>query len=346
MANYTTINKSTDYFNTKLWSGDASTQALTGVGHQTDMVWLKSRGDTRKHNIYDAVRGVQKKISSNESDAEVTASGVTAFGTDGFTVGSDPDTNGNGRTYVGWSWKAGGGQGSSNTAGSINTTYTSVNTTAGFSISSYTGTGSNATVGHGLGVAPKVILIKVLNESSSWGVYHDGIGNGKYLRLNSTNEETASSSYWNSTSPTSSVFSLGSEGNVNQSSKNFISYAFCEKVGYSKFGKFTGNGSASNGTFVYTGFKPAFVMIKRTNGAGSWLMLDNKRAGYNQSNYWLEAETSDAEGTTANWINILSNGFKLTLSGSNGNADGSSYVYMAFAEAPLVGSNNVPCTAR
>jgi len=344
---YTTINKSTDYFNTKVYTGNGSNgHAITGVDFQPDLTWIKDRADTSYHILTDAVRGATKQIYPNDVAAEYTdTTALQSFNTDGFTVGVSSSVNENGVSNVAWNWKAGGGQGSSNTDGSINTTYTSVNTTAGFSISSYTGTGSNATVGHGLGVAPKMIIFKNLSSGNNWDVYHGSLANTERLNLNESTAKSTAASAFNSTSPTTSVFSIGTAGNTNESGSSMIAYAFAEKTGYSKFGSYTGNGS-SDGTFVYTGFKPAFVMIKRTNGAGSWLMLDNKRAGYNQSNYWLEAETSDAEGTTANWIDIFSNGFKLTLSGTNGNADGSSYVYMAFAEAPLVGSNNVPCTAR
>jgi len=347
---YTTINKSSDYFNTKLYTGDASSSRnITGVNFKPDFVWVKGRTEnSRSHILTDIVRGASKQISSDSSSAETSYTNqVTGFVSDGFTTSSGTFVNGNSENYVSWNWLAGGSQGSSNTDGSINTTYTSVNTTAGFSISSYTGTGSNATVGHGLGAAPKMILIKVLNEGSSWGVYHDGVGNFKYLRLNSTNEETASSSYWNSTSPTSSVFSLGSEGNVNQSAKNFIAYCFAEKTGYSKFGSYTGNGNA-DGTFVYTGFKPAWIMYKKFSGAGRWTMEDNKRDPFNVATHGLAANASSAENTGSNYwdVDLLSNGFKFRTTEQETNQSGQDFIYMAFAEAPLVGTNNVPCTAR
>jgi len=348
---YTTIKKPSDYFNTKLYTGDGtSNQAITGVGFQPDFTWIKIRSNSHFHNLFDVIRGVNKALVTDDSGAEHTDDQygwLSSFDSDGFTTqdGSDVthwSVNKSGDTYASWNWLADNTSGSSNTDGSITSTV-SANTTSGFSIVKYTGTGSTATVGHGLGSAPKVILIKVLNEGSSWGVYHDGIGNGKYLRLNSTNEETASSSYWNSTSPTSSVFSLGSEGNVNQSSKNFIAYVFAEKTGYSKFGSYTGNGSA-DGTFVYLGFKPAWVMVKRTDSASAWQINDTKRDPYNKTTHTLFPHLADAESATGWFVDYVSNGFKIRDTGSAVNASGGSYIYMAFAEEPLVGDN--PATAR
>ena len=343
---YTTINKSTDYFNTKLWAGNGSSQALTGVGHQTDMVWIKSRTDTRKHNMYDVVRGVQKRIVPNDTPAEDTVPGVTAFGTDGFTVGSETDTNGGSRNFVGWSWKAGAGQGSSNTDGSINTTYTSVNTTAGFSISTYTGTGSNATIGHGLGVAPKFIIVKKRSGAVSWAV-QTSTGAGYEMNLNNTEAQTSTSNYWNSTEPTSSVFSIGTNGIVNESGATYVAYCFAEKTGYSKLGSYTGNGNA-DGTFVYTGFKPSWILRKCiTSGtAENWLITDNKRPGYNVTQLGLFPNATNAEDTAAhNAVDMLSNGFKMRSTDNRTNDSNKTYIYMAFGQS-LVGSNNIPCTAR
>ena len=342
---YTTVNKSTDYFNTKLYTGNGGTQAVTGVGFQPDWVWLKSRSDAYSHQLFDAVRGTTKLLTSEATDAEQTISGVTAFGTDGFTVGSDAGSNGNTKTYVSWNWKAGTGQGSANTDGSINTTYTSVNTTAGFSISKYTGTGSNATVGHGLGVAPNMVLVKSLSGGGDWTSYHSVLGNTKYMRLNSTNAVGTQSSYWNDTSPTSTVFSLGSAGDTNTNNGTHVAYCFAEKTGYSKFGSYTGNGNA-DGAFVYTGFKPAFVMIKETTDSGTdWRMMDNKRSTFNLVDDRLFPNLSNAENT-GDGYDFLSNGFKMRSSGGDFNGSGNNYIYMCFAEAPLVGTNNIPCTAR
>ena len=238
---------------------------------------------------------------------------------------------------------AGGSQGSSNTDGSINTTYTSVNTTAGFSISSYTGTGANATVGHGLGVAPKMIIFKNLSSTNNWDVYHGSLANTERLNLNANTAKSTAASAFNSTSPTTSVFSIGTAGNTNASGSSMIAYAFAEKTGYSKFGSYVGN-SNTDGPFVYTGFKPAFVITKETSDTSHWGMWDNKRLGYNPDQKRLVANEEGAESSTGS-LDLLSNGFKLTSSSGSLNTSGNNYIYMAFGQS-LVGTNNVPCTAR
>ena len=228
---YTTINKSTDYFNTVTYSGTGSAQSITGVGFKPDWLWIKHREDVSNHKLQDVVRGSTKVIGSNETDAEATvAQGVTSFDSDGFSLGTDVSVNGTGAAgIVGWNWLAGGNQGSSNTAGSINTAYTSVNTTAGFSISKYTGTGSNATVGHGLGVVPKVILIKNLSQANNWAMYHASVGNTKSIQLDGNGAPATSAAYWNNTTPTSSVFTISTGADVNTSGDNYIAYCFAEK---------------------------------------------------------------------------------------------------------------------
>ena len=342
---YTTINKSTDYFNTKLYTGNYSTNAITGVGHQPDMVWLKSRSFAQNHEMYDVVRTATKRIYPNGSYVEDTdTAGLTAFNSDGFTLGSSNSSNKSGDTFASWNWKAGTGQGSSNTDGSINTTYTSVNTTAGFSISKYTGTGSTATVGHGLGVTPKMIIFKNTSSSVDWRVYHEALGNTHRLCLNDTSASTDDDSAFNDTSPTSTVFTVGGSSSTNAGT--MIAYCFASKTGYSKIGSYTGNGNA-DGTFVYTGFKPAFVMMKRTDNTNHFAIYDNKRNGFNDENNYLRADGTYAEGNET-WgdLDILSNGFKPRAVDGMHNASGATYIYMAFAEAPLVGTNNVPCTAR
>jgi len=350
---YSSIVKPSVYFNTKLYTGNGnSSQSITGVGFQPDWVWVKNRGTTDDHVLHDAVRGAGKRIKSNSNAAEATVTNqITAFTTDGFTSSNSTDTGANSNNYASWNWKAGGGQGSSNTDGSINTTYTSVNTTAGFSISKYTGTAANATVGHGLGAVPKMIIVKNLISSGGsaehWYVYHASLGNNKDLLLNLTNDASNTVTTWNTTTPTSSVFSIGSGDGVNKSSQANIAYCFAEKKGYSKFGNYRGNGNA-NGPFIYTGFKPAFVILKKTSGADNWTINDNKRVGYNADNNELFANLTNAEDTN-DVLDLLSNGFKLRHTAGRHNTAGGTYVYMAFAEEPLVansGSNGVPATAR
>ncbi len=345
---YTTINKSTDYFNTKLYTGNSGTQAITGVGFQPDWVWIKRRDASAGHKLSDAVRGVNKQLVTNNNNAENSDTNIlTAFGSDGFTLGNSTDVNNNTSPNVAWNWKAGGGQGSSNTDGSINTTYTSVNTTAGFSISQYTGTGATATIGHGLGVVPKMMIVKVLSTNNQWFVYHQALGNTKKLNLDDNSAESVQNNLWNDTTPTSSVFSVGNHTGVNASGATYIAYCFAEKTGYSKFGSYTGNGNA-NGTFIYTGFKPAFIMYKKSSGTGRWTMEDNKRDPFNVATHGLEANGSTAENTGSNYwdVDLLSNGFKFRTTEQETNQSGQTFIYMAFAAAPLVGTNNVPCTAR
>ena len=345
---YTTINKSTDYFNTVLYTGNGSTQSITGVGFQPDWLWIKPRSSANRHTLYDVLRGTNS-ISSDSNAAQVdrSADGFTSLDSDGFTLngsGAGGDTNYNSRTHVAWNWKAANAQGSSNTDGSINTTYTSVNTTAGFSISTYTGTGSNATIGHGLGAAPGWIIVKRLDSSSTWRIFHKSLGATKNMGFDNGTALTQSV-IWNDTAPTSSVFSVGTAGDTNNSSSTFVAYCFAEKTGYSKFGSYTGNGNA-DGAFIYTGFKPAMVIIKLySTGAENWRIFDNKRIGYNPNNYKLYPSSNSAEGTS-DLIDIYCNGFKPRTTSIESNGSGNDYIYMAFAEVPLVGTNNIPALAR
>jgi hypothetical protein len=352
---YTTINKSTSYFNTKLYTGDGGTNnAQTGVGFKPDWLWLKRRDGSANHFAADIVRGTYadgyKLIVPNDTDAQADYTYVKSLDSDGFTLGStNANVNGNSNTYVGWSWLAGGSQGSSNTDGSTNTTYTSVNTTAGFSISTYAGTGSAATIGHGLGVAPKVVLIKSTSHTENWVMYHASLGAGKYIYLNNADGAGPGSgtntSIFNNTAPTSSVFTVNTDGTSNGSGKNYVAYCFAEKTGYSKFGSYTGNGN-TDGMFVYTGFKPALIILKHSNSNGNnWRIIDNKRDPDNVTQKELYPSTNDAEGSSDR-MDLLSNGFKLRSSGSPVN-DGE-YIYMAFAEEPLVANvgQSIPATAR
>ena len=342
---YTTINKSTDYFNTILYTGTGNTgQGQTGVGFQPDMTWIKCRSHAQSHMVQDAVRGATKQIFPNTNGAETSwTNGLTSFDSDGFTVAGSDEGGASSKTYVAWNWKA-NGAGSANTDGSINTTSTSVNTTAGFSISKYTGTGSNATVGHGLGKVPKVIIFKKLNSSDNWFNYHEPLGNTKRLLLSTNDAEATSAGYFNSTTPTSSVFSLGTNGGNNQSGDDYVAYCWSEIYGFSKFGSYLGNGNA-DGSFIYTGFKPAMVIIKLySTGSENWRIFDNKRIGYNPNNYKLYPSLNNTEGTS-DLIDLYSNGFKPRTTSIESNGSGNGYIYMAFGQS-LVGSNNVPCTAR
>ena len=336
-----------DYFNTKLYTG--ANKSVTGVGFQPDWVWIKQR-NTASSALFDAVRGTTKYLESNGTQAETTdATTLTAFGSDGFTLGADSSgyVGGSSQATVSWNWKA-NGQGSSNTDGSINTTYTSANTTSGFSIIQYTGNStSGATIGHGLGAVPKVFLCKKTNSSGdNWSMYHVGTGNTIGMTLNSSTASIANAKYWNNTTPTSSVITLGNGTEVNGNTDTFIGYAFAEKQGFSKFGSYVGNGNA-DGAFIYTGFTTAFVMIKRyDSGSLDWNMYDNKRLGYNGGDAPLFANLTNAESTDYGRIDLLSNGFKIRTSNDQLANNGGSFLYMAFAEHPLVASNGTPATAR
>ena len=339
---YTTIKKPTDYFNTKLYTGNGvGGTNITGVGFQPDLVWIKRRSGVENHVWNDAVRGVPNNIYSSSTNAEDSGSLMSAILSDGFTVQTDPSVNSNTDTYVAWNWLGANGT-ASNTDGSITSTV-SANTTSGFSIVSYTGTGANATIGHGLAVAPKMVIAKKRSGTGAWGVYHEGIGNpANAVSLENASGARSEPAYWNSTSPTSSVFSVGTSGDTNSSGGTYIAYCFAEVKGFSKFGSYVGNGS-TDGTFVYTGFKPAFVIFKNTTNTNNWSIRDNKRDSFNAGDSNLFANLSDAE-SSSNDIDFLSNGFKLRNAGGNWNTSGNTYIYMAFAEEPLVGDN--PATAR
>ena len=340
---YTTIKKPSDYFNTKLYTGNGSTQSITGVGFQPDLLWFKNRDSAINHMWFDSVRGIDKYFYGNLNEAEGTSATIlTAIGSDGFSVGANNNVNGSGNGIASWNWLA-NGAGVSNTDGSITSTV-SANTTSGFSIVSYTGTGSLATVGHGLGVTPKMIIVKTRGSAGDWSVYHSSLGNTKNLKLNTTAAEQTSINYWNNTSPDVDKFTVNDEGNVNGSSVAMIAYCFAEVKGFSKFGSYVGNGSA-DGTFIYTGFAPSFVLIKNTTG-DQWLIKDNKRPGYNPNNT-LYANLTNAEDTSSTvYTDFLSNGFKLRGTYGGQNTSNVEYIYMAFAENPLVGTNNIPTTAR
>ena len=319
-----------EYFNAVLYTGNGSTQSISGVGFQPDWVWIKNRGTATDHGLFDAVRGVTKRLASNLTNAETTeVNSLTAFNTDGFSVGATQDFNQNGVGLVAWNWKA-NGTGVSNTDGTITSTV-SANTTSGFSIVTYTTTGANATVGHGLGVAPSLIIVKSRNTTVGWTTYHASLGNTQYVQLNTTAAAATDATAWNNTSPTSSVFSLGTAW----ASWNYVAYCFAEVAGFSKFGSYTGNGSA-DGPFIFTGFRPRWIMVKRTNAIGNWQILDTARSPYNVSNANLYANLSNAEVNGGNEdMDILSNGWKPRNASASFNVNGSTYIYAAFAENPV-----------
>ena len=346
---YTTIDDPTLYFNTVLYTGNGSADhAITGFNHSTDWVWIKRRNSAVDHRLYDIVRGANKGLESNNTDAEVTTTtNVKSFDSDGFTTDGGSTTNVSGGTFVAWSWEA-GGTASSNTDGSI-TSSVSANTTAGFSIVSYTGTGANATVGHGLGSALDMVIVKNRDDVANWKVWHNYLSGTQVLELNNT-DAVETPAVWNSTIPTSSVFSVGTQNTVNGSGDNIIAYCFAEKKGYSKFGIYNGVGSFPSDVtnFVYTGFKPAFIMLKQTAGE-AWNIVDNKRAyEYNPTGYFLYANTSGAEAGSVTYseMDLLSNGFCLRKAHGQYNETGKQYIYMAFAENPFVTSTGICCTAR
>ncbi len=343
------INKPSEHFETSLYTGTGSSLSISSLDFSPDLTWIKGRSGATEHVLTDSVRGVTKELSSNDVGAEETvAQGLTAFGSDGFTVGTDGSYNTSSATYASWNFKA-GGTASSNTDGTI-TSSVSANTTSGMSIVSYTGNATaGATVGHGLGSVPKMIIVKDRDASKNWTCYHQAMGNDRSISLNLTNAQSVSTDHWNYTTPTSSVFSLGNYSHVN-TTDDYIAYCFAEKQGYSKFGLYTGNGS-TDGTFVYTGFKPAWIMVKRSSASGdNWLMFDNKRDTYNVTENFFEANSSDAEKTSASQkVDFLSNGFKMRATGAASNGSGSTYIYAAFASEPFTTSTtngSIPATAR
>jgi hypothetical protein len=310
---------------------------VNSVNFQPDFVWVKGRSGATDHALYDSVRGTTKQLESNTTTAETTeATGLTAFGSTGFTVGALAQMNTNTATYVAWQWKASNTTAVTNTSGSI-TSSVSANPTAGFSIVTYTGTGSNATVGHGLGIAPKMLLVKYRNvlTSNDWDVYHSNLTSAAYrLYLNQTSAQVSAPQAWNSTAPTSTVFSIGTGSDTNNSATNYVAYCFAEIAGFSKFGSYTGNGSA-DGPFVYCGFRPRFIMIKTSSVAGfDWYTTDTTRDPSNVASKFLVANKSDAEVTTG-YIDLLSNGFKLRYAGGGVNSSAETYIFMVFAENPF-----------
>jgi len=323
-----------------LYTGNGGTQAVAnttnGVQFQPDLVWVKSRSAAYSNWLNDSVRGAGTSLSSNLTDADTNYTAYfTSFATNGFNLaGGSNAFNSNGTTYVGWQWKA-GGTAVSNTSGTI-TSQVSANTTAGFSVVTYTGTGANATVGHGLGVAPSMVICKSRGVSD-WAVYHIVTTAAGVLWLNLTNAYGVYSAAWNSTAPTSSVFSVGTADATNKVSTGTVAYCFAAVAGYSAFGSYTGNGS-TDGPFVYLGFRPRFVLVKNTGGASQWYLYDSSRDTYNIATNGLFPSSAQAETSIA-WVDFLSNGFKVRATSTDFNGSGTTYIYACFAENPFKYAN-------
>ena len=326
MAAFTSIDNPELYFQVKLYTGNGSTQSITLDGDedmQPDFVWIKSIPDARDHQIYDSVRGATKVIGSDRTSAEATMSnGLTAFGSDGFSVGNDANVNDSSDSHVAWCWKE--------------------TADAGFDIVSYTGNGSVRTISHSLSVVPKFMMFKGRSVGNTWGVYYGDNTDAIFLDENSATSD--SDTYWNDTSPTTSVFTLSSNTKVNQNTKTYIGYLFSEVQGYSSIGTYIGNGAEPN--FVYTGFTPRWVLRKALQSGCNWTIFDSKRET-NENDQRIKVNTNDAEAaSSANAIDLVSNGFVCRGTDDDTNADGNTYIYMAFAESPLVNSNGVPCNAK
>ena len=348
---YTNIDDPSAHFQTAIYTGNGgSDRAIVNDGNsamQPDWVWYKSRSNATSHITYDSSRGDGPYLKPSDNGDEGTdAQMFESFDSDGFSLNTDTDGNGSGRTYVAWQWKANGGSVTTVGESGSNPGFTrQTNTDAGFSIIAYTGTGSNGTIAHGLPSTPEMIIFKRRNADQVWATWHQGIGDDYKLVLNSTDAKDADGAFMNSTLPTSSNITVGGASvNTNADGGTYICYAFSPIQGYSKFDKYVGNGVA-DGSFVYTGFKPAFVIVKRSDSANNWIITDNAR-GMNGANPRLYADLADAEGSAADYIDHLSNGFKIRTSAGSMNTSGGTYIYMAFAENPFVTSTGIPTTAR
>ncbi len=353
MGKYTSIDDPSAHFQAFTYTGTGSNNSITLNGNsnlQPDLYWYKSRPNTNYHYLVDSSRGTTKYIYPNDNLAEGTVASayVTSFDTNGVTLGGgDSGTNTNGNSFANWVWRANGGTTASNTDGNTTTTV-QANQDAGFSIVTYTGTGSGSqTMGHGLGVTPNIVLTKARSGTSNWS-FNGNFGGMTYgtnkLLLNSTN--ALSSDTNEVTAASSTTFTGGGSNAVNGNNSTYVAYCFAEKQGYSKFGSYVGNGNA-NGSFIYTGFKPAFVIVKKSSGTGNWLVYDNKRSAYNLNDPYVYANEASAEATSStSGYDFLSNGFKVRNTYNDGNVSGQTYIYMAFAENPFTTSTGIPTTAR
>ena len=357
---YTTIDDPSAYFHAQLYTGNATdstsiTNDANSGNFQPDWLWIKNRssaGGVGPHFIVDSSRGANKDFHMNNDEAEhTTTNAVKSFNSDGFTIDSGGTVNNNTDNYISWQWKANGGTTTTNDAsatsiGSIDSVY-QANTTAGFSIVTYTGAGGNQTIAHGLGATPTVIIIRRRDGAADWTSFHSPIGDEKFLRLNSTNAMGDQATYFNDTSPTSTVFTVGSAGDVNTSSGTHVAYCFTDIQGYSKYGTYEGNNN-SNGPFIYLGFKPQLFIVKNVDSTAAWRLYSNKisnQNGFNDLDRVLYPNTNEAESGTGHAVDFLSNGIKIRGDNEDVN-DAESYIYMAWAEHPFVSSKGVPCTAR
>ena len=354
---YTTIDKPTDYFNSVLYTGNGGSKTITGVGFQADFIWFKERSSAGEHKLNNSILGTNNYLISNSTSGDdTTGSGIQSYNSDGYAISNASNINDNGETYVTWNWKAGDSNTSVSSSGSgngaINACTHRANTTAGFSIVKYTGLnsqisdGQHTKVTHGLGVKPDFLIMKNRDSSSDWIVTR-GTNNDNHLNLNNTDASSGSLFTGNQNNSDATHFLVGNEAAVNANGDEFIAYVFAEKQGYSKFGSYTGNGNA-DGTFVYTGFKPAWLLLKASNnGSWHWRLSDSTRTTFNSSVYHnLFPSANAAETTNEKDVDYLSNGFKLRTAGNGVNASGYEMIYMAFAESPFVNSNGVPATAR
>ena len=349
---YTTIDNPELYFQTKLYTGNETARSITLDGSenmQPDLVWLKIRTQSYSHRIFDSVRGANKRIHPDTNEAEdLPTTALTSFDSDGFSLGNNTGENKTGDTFVAWNWKAGTSftnDASSTGVGSIDSSG-SVNTTAGFSIISWTGSGSGATIAHGIGVQPQIVFVKNRDDTASWNVYTVFGGGGKGLFLNDSAAFDSDTSYFNNGTASTTTFPVGTANTSNGSSDNMIAYCFANVKGYSKIGSYTGNGNA-DGTFIYTGFKPSFVMAKMSSSTGNWSIFDNKRSSFNVVDEMIKGNSSQAElADSSRKIDFNSSGFKIRADHADINTSGGTYIYMCFASSPFTTSTGIPTTAR
>ena len=354
MADYTTIDDPSVYFQMKLYTAAGSYTFDGNSDMQPDWMWIKELNGTNEHNLFDSVRGVTNGVESSTTAAEFDRdTTLTAFGSDGFTVGNNGGTGQNGGNYVGWGWKAGTSVSGTTTGSGTGKAYAgSVSTTAGFSIIRYLGNGTDGhTIPHHLGVAPRWIFTKRLDSASAgdWTVLHMGFTGGAsdFIELNSTGAKQTNIARWRNTAPTSSVFTLASNATLNADDSPYIAYIFADVQGYSKFGAYQGTaGNNATAPFVYTGFKPSWLMVKNASATSAWEIYDSKSLGYNDKNYQLRANANDALSAVTDYVDFVSNGFKVRHNSTGINEAADNFIYMAFAESPFVTSTGVPATAR